>query len=97
MAGTVAGRTVRVQSTEATPQITIRAASGGAPYLNLASARARVQQRNYRGEPDVVSALTGGAAVPRALSSADVDRNGTPDVIAGYALNGAGVITIQRG
>ena len=43
------------------------------------------------------AALQNGAAQARALASADFDRNGTPDVVAGYAFNGAGMITLQRG
>src|SRR6185295_12399567 len=33
----------------------------------------------------------------RSLGSADFDLNGTPDLVAGYAFNGAGMITLQRG
>ena len=31
------------------------------------------------------------------MASADFDRNGTPDVVAGYGFNGIGIITVQRG
>jgi hypothetical protein len=36
-------------------------------------------------------------AQPRSLAAADLDRNATPDLIAGYAWNGAGIVTVQRG
>ncbi len=51
----------------------------------------------YRGDQAAVAALQSGGAQARALASADFDRNGTPDVVAGYAYNGAGIITLQRG
>ena len=51
----------------------------------------------YRGDQAAVAALQSGAAQARALASADFDRNGTPDVVAAYAFNGAGIITLQRG
>jgi hypothetical protein len=52
---------------------------------------------NYRGDRNAVAALQNNAAQARALAAADFDRNGTPDVVAGFASNGAGLITLQRG
>ena len=51
----------------------------------------------YRGDSGLTDALQNGAAQARSLASADFDGNGTPDVLAGYAFNGAGMITLQRG
>jgi hypothetical protein len=75
--------------------ITVHAAGRGRPFLNLQDGRE--MSVNYRGEQSAVAALQNGVAQARALASADFDRNGTPDVVAGFAFNGAGMITLQRG
>jgi len=54
-------------------------------------------QVNYKGDSALTTALQNGAAQARSLASADFDRNGTPDVVSGYAFNGGGVISLQRG
>src|ERR1044071_6774493 len=61
--------------------VTVQAAGRGKPFLNLQDGReSRV---TYRGDQAAVAALQSGAAQPKALASADFDRNGTPDVVAG--------------
>ena len=73
----------------------MQAAGRGKPFLNLQDGRK--MSVAYRGDQAAVAALQSGAAQARALASADFDRNGTPDVVAGYSFNGAGIITLQRG
>ena len=75
--------------------ITVHAAGRGKPFLNLRDGREG--SVNYSGDKQAAGALQSGAAQARSLASADFDRNGTPDVVAGYAFNGAGLITLQRG
>src|SRR5688572_11311173 len=75
--------------------ITVHAAGRGKPFLNLQDGRE--MSVSYRGDQQAAAALQDGVAQARALASADFDRNGTPDVVAGYAFNGAGMITLQRG
>src|SRR5690349_4743472 len=75
--------------------ITVHAAGRGKPFLNFKDGRS--MKVVYRGESALTSALQSGAAQARTLASADFDRNGTPDVVAGFAFNGAGMITLQRG
>jgi hypothetical protein len=75
--------------------ITVHAAGRGKPYLNFQDGRS--MQVDYRGDSTLANALQNGSAQARSLASADFDRNGTPDVVAGYAFNGAGMITLQRG
>src|SRR5688500_14587576 len=75
--------------------ITVHAAGRGKPFLNLRDGRE--VSVNYSGDKQAAGALQSGAAQARSLASADFDRNGTPDVVAGYAFNGAGLITLQRG
>ena len=64
--------------------VTVQAAGRGKPFLNLQDGRE--MSVTYRGDDAAVAALQSGAAQARALASADFDRNGTPDVVAGYAL-----------
>ena len=86
----------RVGSTKTTVgAITVHAAGRGKPFLNLKDGRG--MSVNYSGDRKSIAALQGGAAQARSLASADFDRNGTPDVVAGFASNGAGMITLQRG
>src|SRR6185369_9397386 len=75
--------------------ITVQAAGRGKPFLNLHDGRS--MQTVYRGDSTLANALQSGAAQARTLAAADFDRNGTPDVVAGFAYNGAGMITLQRG
>src|SRR5678815_5720653 len=76
-------------------QVTVHAAGRGRPFLNLQDGHE--MGVTYQGDPAAVAALQSGGAQARALASADFDRNGTPDVVAGYSFNGAGIITLQRG
>src|SRR5215470_7011235 len=76
-------------------QVTVWAAGRGKPFLNLKDGRDMTVK--YTGQSDLSNALQNGTAQARTLASADFDRNGTPDVVAGYAFNGAGMITLQRG
>jgi hypothetical protein len=74
---------------------TVHAAGRGKPFLNLQDGHE--MSVTYKGDQAAVAALQSGAAQARALASADFDRNGTPDVVAGYSFNGAGIITLRRG
>ncbi|MFZ0063084.1 MAG: hypothetical protein WAL47_13720, partial [Pyrinomonadaceae bacterium] len=97
---------VRVKSEDSVPlnpvevkkdpkRVTVQAAGRGKPYLNLQDGRKASVE--YLGDSALASALQNGAAQARSLASADFDLNGTPDVVAGYGFNGAGMITVQRG
>jgi predicted outer membrane repeat protein len=85
----------RTSLVESKAALTVRAAGRGKPYFNLQDGRQ--MQVVYRGEQYVTEALRSGAARPRALASIDLDGDATPDLIAGYSYNGAGVVTVQHG
>ena len=76
-------------------QVTVQAAGRGKPFLNLRDGRDMTV--TYRGDRAAATALQTGAGQPRSLAWADFDRNGTPDVVAGYGYNGGGIISLQRG
>src|ERR1043165_2695054 len=76
-------------------QVTVQAAGRGKPFLNLRDGQDMTV--TYRGDRAAATALQSGAAQARSLASADFDRNGIPDVVAGYSYNGGGIITLQHG
>src|ERR1051325_6212868 len=63
-------------------QVTVQAAGRGKAFFNLQDGRE--MSVTYRGDDAAAAALQNGLAQARALASADLDRNGTPDVVAGY-------------
>src|ERR1041384_4995800 len=95
-AASVASSTNFVELTnKAKKEVTVQAAGRGKPFLNFQDGQAT--PITYRGDRAAATALQSGAAQARSLASADFDRNGTPDVVAGYSYNGTGIITLQRG
>src|SRR5262245_5005256 len=76
-------------------RVTVQAAGRGRPYLNLRDGYE--PSVDFQGASGLAAALRSGAARPLALASADFDRNGTPDVLAGYGLNRAGLLSLQHG
>jgi predicted outer membrane repeat protein len=75
--------------------VTVQAVGRGKPYFNFQDGREL--QVAYRGNENLTTALRSGQAQPRSLASIDLDRDGTPDVISGFAYNGMGLLTIQHG
>jgi predicted outer membrane repeat protein len=73
----------------------IEASGDGKPFFNFQDQRQ--MSVSFRGADSATRALQSAQAEPRALASADLDGNGTPDVIAGYASGETGIVTIQRG
>jgi len=76
-------------------QVTVQAAGRGNPFLNLKDGRQMALA--FRGSSEVTSALQSGAASSRAGAAADLDGDGAPDLVVGYANGGTGVVTVQRG
>src|SRR4051794_37974842 len=69
----------------------------GAPGVARRAVTADAVRAEYHGPAAIVDALEAGDAQPRALARADFDRDGAADLVAGYASNGAGSVTLQRG
>jgi predicted outer membrane repeat protein len=51
----------------------------------------------YHGPGRIIDALRDRHARAFAVAQADLDRDGAPDLIAGYGWDGAGIISVQRG
>ena len=73
----------------------VQAEGRGKPYLNLQDGRE--MEVEYVGDQRASAALRSGETHARALASADLDGNGTPDLVAGYANASGGIVTVQRG
>src|SRR4030095_3971933 len=86
------GTTVSVKSRELK---VVRAEGRGKPFFNFRNGLE--MSVAYRGMERGTQALQSGDATARSLVTADLDNNGTPDVIAGFGSNGTGIITVQRG
>jgi hypothetical protein len=66
--------------------VTVHAAQGGAPFLNLCDGHALGANTAQLGQ-----------AQPRALASGDFDEDGVPDLVSGFAAGKGGTITVHRG
>ena len=89
------GLLVRTSVVSSKVAVTVQAAGRGGLYFNMRDGQQ--MQVDYRGEQYVTESLRSGAAQPRSLAAIDLDGDATPDLIAGYAANGVGVITVQHG
>jgi uncharacterized repeat protein (TIGR01451 family) len=76
-------------------RVAIHAAGRGNPTVNLSDGRDVVAQ--YLGSADAVDALQNDLAQPLALTSADFDEDGVPDLICSYAGPNGGIATLYRG
>lgn len=86
---------VRVDSKSSKTAITVKAAGRGKPYMNLQDGRA--MQVSYHGDQAASAGMQNGAARSRSIATADFDGDAAPDVVAGFAYNGVGILTMQRG
>jgi len=86
---------VRVDSKNVKAAVTTLPSGRSGSYLNAQEGHAL--RAEYRGEQSVVNAMQSGQAKARTLASADLDGDATPDLLAGYAYGGTGIVTIQRG
>src|SRR2546423_41367 len=75
--------------------VTVQAAGRGNPYLNLKDGHQMTVA--YRGVSGVTSALQNGTASSRTLAAVDLDGDAAPDLVAGYANGGTGIVTVQKG
>jgi CSLREA domain-containing protein len=82
-------------SPTAAVHVMIQAAGRGKPYINFEDGIALPV--NYEAPPKLQALLNANAAEPRVLASGDFDEDGVPDLVCGYALQGAGVVTLYRG
>src|SRR5947209_1589636 len=75
--------------------VTVRAAARMNPLVNLRDGHSLPV--DYQGSAPAIAALRNNEAQPLALASADFDEDGMPDLAAGYASAGGGVVVMQRG
>ncbi len=91
----VFGTQLATRRVESRTSVTVHAAGRGKPYLHFQDGQR--MSVDYRGDENATQSLRSGQAQPRAMASADLDGNATPDLVVGYSYNGAGIVTVQRG
>ncbi|HWN98340.1 MAG TPA: FG-GAP-like repeat-containing protein, partial [Blastocatellia bacterium] len=75
--------------------VVAHAAGRGNPWVSFRDGHEAPAQ--YQGSAKLIQQLQDNQARPLSLASADFDEDGVPDLVAGYADAGDGVISIQRG
>jgi uncharacterized repeat protein (TIGR01451 family) len=75
--------------------VTVRAAGRMNPSVNVQDGHGL--PADYQGSAQATAALRNNLAQPLALCSADFDEDGMPDLAAGYASDGGGIVVLQRG
>lgn len=76
-------------------EISVVSASGEA--WNIPVSDARQVPIRFRGKSRLTSRLAAADAGPRALATADLDVDGYPDAVSGYATSGGYAISFQKG
>jgi hypothetical protein len=90
-----AAKAVRPALARRSANVTVRAQGRGNPQINLSDGREVLT--DYEGPAELVRLLRQNQAQPLALASADFDEDGVPDLVAGYAVAGAGAGALLRG
>jgi uncharacterized repeat protein (TIGR01451 family) len=75
--------------------VTVHAAGRMSPFINLRDGHSLPVA--YQGGAQAMAAMSDQRAQPVALATADFDEDGTPDLAAGYAGAGGGIVVLQRG
>lgn len=75
--------------------VILHAAGPGSAWLNVRDGAALPM--TYTGEAELVQVLLDGRARPLSLAAGDFDRDGVPDLLAGYAGTSGGILSLQPG
>src|SRR5947208_5963577 len=91
----VQSRSAKSTSSKRAVEVTIAATDHGRTWLKMQAGRSvQAQSLGTAGQTDQ---LKWGTTRPLTLATGDLDQDGAPDVLAGYATPAGGIITIQRG
>ena len=75
--------------------ITVRVETQSKGLLNIQEGRELKVE--FRGDGASSEALRSRAVEPLTLAAADFDADGAMDLVSGYSVSGAGIVTLQRG
>jgi hypothetical protein len=75
--------------------VTAHAAGRANPWVSLRDGQAAAVQ--YLGPPELLEPLNGNQSRPLSIASVDLDEDGVPDIVAGYAGIKDNLIAVQRG
>ncbi|HNH85338.1 MAG TPA: VCBS repeat-containing protein, partial [Acidobacteriota bacterium] len=87
-------RRIQAGKTQVVP-ISVSAKGRGTPWVDFQDAvPASV---DYVGQEAYVKAVAGGQARPLSIAVGDLNNDGTPDVVSGYASGSTGLLMVQKG
>jgi hypothetical protein len=75
--------------------ISVQASGRGRPWINFGDGHELVG--SYSGETSVIGEMQAGRVRPLSLTAADLDGDGVPDLLSGFADQSGGVISVYRG
>ena len=81
--------------TRLSDSISVHAASRGRPWINLGDGHELLPE--YAGEPALLSQMEGNEARPLSMTAGDLDGDGVPDLLTGFAGKDGGIIAVSRG
>src|SRR6185436_2558409 len=76
-------------------RVTVHAQGRGAPRIKLADGHEVLTA--YTGNPEAQRLLQQDLAQPIEMASTDLDEDGIPDLVTGYAAPNGGMLTLHRG
>jgi hypothetical protein len=75
--------------------VTVKAHGQGRPWVNLGDGHDVLT--SYSGEAQLTQQMQDGEARPLSLAAADLDGDGVPDMLSGFAAGRGGIIALYRG
>jgi hypothetical protein len=75
--------------------VSVHASGHGKPWINLGDGHELLS--SYSGQTTLISQMQAGQARPLSLAAADLDGDGVPDLLSGFATLSGGIIAVYRG
>jgi hypothetical protein len=75
--------------------VSVHASGHGKPWINLGDGHELLS--SYSGEATLISQMQAGQARPLSLAAADLDGDGVPDLLSGFATQSGGILAVYRG
>ncbi|HUK90292.1 MAG TPA: VCBS repeat-containing protein, partial [Blastocatellia bacterium] len=81
--------------TRLSDSISVHSAGRGRPWINLGDGHELLP--DYTGEPALLGQMEGNEARPLSMTAGDLDVDGVPDLLSGFAGKDGGIIAMSRG
>ena len=82
-------------ATRLSDSISVHAAGRGRPWINLADGHELLPE--YTGDPALLGQMEQNEARPLSMTAGDLDGDGVPDLLSGFAGKDGGIIAVSRG